>query len=935
MRNFFLSILCLLFFSNFSFAQQTIIKGTVVDTFNNESLEYATVAVLRASDSILLGFNRTDDKGKFSIAVPKELKYMMLVTRPGFADYIDIVTAKERTIIDLGQIVLFTREKLLSEFVIQQNRGAIYIKGDTTEYIADSFKVDPNASVESLLKKLPGLQVDKDGNITAQGEKVQKILVDGEEFFSDDPAVVNKNLQAKTVDKIQVFDKKSEQTEFTGIDDGERTKTINLKLKDKYKKGFFGKLAVGGGNDGFYENQGMFNYFRGKQKFSVYGIAANTGRVGLSYQDNSKFGSSGSGHLDEESGVYFQAGGSDDDDADWGGKYNGTGLPSAWTAGAHYSNKWNEDKHHLSFNYRFNRKNIEATNNSFTQYSLPDSVYYKDQKETSSSSSDRHGLNALYEFTIDTLNTLKFSTNASKKYSRSNSNTNAESKGASGGLINSSLRNTSNDADISKIDLSLTWKKKFKKKGRTLITELDARQNESNQNGYLFATNKFFAEGNIDSTTAIDQNKKSESQTSSVLAMTTYTEPISKKGFLELQYRFNNQNNFSRQLSFNKNGAQQYSDLDSVFSSDYDFDVLTHRAGASLRWVYEKLNFSFGAAMANTNFIQTDNLLSQKSVRNFNNFFPSATMNYKFSQQSSLYLNYRGSTTQPTIQQIQPIRQNADPINLVVGNPNLKQEFSNQFSFRYNSYKVLKGTYYYAGGGVGFTNNEISTSQQILASGIRISQYINVQGNNYSWFYGGVGFRLPKYNLDYGIYSNINTSRNNNLVNGEQNKNDNNSYSVSGRVSYDKEKKWSISYDPSVTYHQNNSSLSKLNTNYWSTQQEVTTNIHLPKKFEFNLDVAWNIRQRTAAFDRNNNVLLVNAYLGKKFTKKDEVELRISVFDIFNQNLGFSQVGTGNIVEQQSYNRIRRYGLLSLIWNFTYSPKSDEKSAADIIEIAK
>jgi hypothetical protein len=927
-----LAFLCL-FVSAGTFAQKSI-SGKVIDTFNNESLEYATVTVLRAADSVLLGFARSDKDGDFVVKVAEDKKYLLLITCPGFADYTDVVTAAAGTDLKLGNVILYTREKLLSEFVIRQKRGSIIIKGDTTEYIADSFKVDANANVESLLKKLPGLQVDKNGQVTAQGEKVQKILVDGEEFFSDDPAVVNKNLQAKTIDKVQVFDKKSENAEFTGIDDGERIKTINLQLKDKYKKGYFGKLALGGGTNDFFENQGMFNYFRGKQKFSVYGIAANTGKVGLSYQDADKFGGGNSNQFfDEENGYTFTT---SDEDGNWGGQYQGQGLPKAWTAGAHYSNKWNADKHHISANYRFNRQNIETVNNVLTQYSLPDSVYYNDQKSNTFSTSDRHGLTGLYEFKIDSLSTLKFTANASKTYKRNNSDVNTDSRGASGTIINNSLRKTSNDGESDMVNASAIWKKKFKKKGRNLLVQFDLNQNNSENDGFLFASNSFYTEGVKDSTTNIDQKKRTESQTSSATANLTYTEPISKKGFLELSYRFNNQNNFSRQLSFNKDAMNNYSSLDSLFSTDYDFDVNTHRGGASLRWVYDKLNFSFGAAMASTMFKQTDNLLKTNRDRNFNNFFPSAAFTYKFTKQSSLYISYRGNTQQPTIDQLQPIRQNTDPLNISIGNPNLTQKFYNSFSFRYNSYKVLQGTYYYAGGGTNIVDNDISRSETIQPSGIRTYQYVNVDGNYSSNIYFGAGYRIPKYNINYGFNASASQSRNNNFVNGIKNVNNNNSYSLGLRIGYDKEKKIELSVDPSVAYNMNNSSINKVNTSFWSFSPSLTALYYLPKKFQISTDVSWSVRQRTATFDRNNDVLLVNASVTRKFTKKDEIEVRLSVFDIFNQNLGFSQTGFGNAVTQQSYNTIRRYGLLSFIWNFTYSPKADAKTDdAQIMEITK
>jgi hypothetical protein len=934
MKRISLFILLLFFVVSSSSAQKNIV-GKVIDTFNNEALEYATITILRSSDSVLLGYTHSNKEGNFSLKVADEKKYLLLITYPEFADYIDVIPNNKEATLSLGQIMLYTRGKLLSEFVLHQKRGSILIKGDTTEYVADSFKVDANANVESLLKRLPGLQVDKNGQVTAQGEKVQKILVDGEEFFSDDPAVVTKNLQAKTVDKVQVFDKKSENAEFTGIDDGIRTKTINLKLKDKYKKGYFGKLALGGGSDGYFENQGMFNLFRGKQKFSVYGITANTGKIGLSYDDKNKYTNSGQAYSDEESGQFFTYASSDEQDINWDGSYNGQGLPKAWTAGAHFSDKWNDDEQHLNLNYRFNRRSIETVNNTLTQYTLPDSAYYNNQKTNTFSTSDKHSMTGLYEWTIDSLSSLKITADAAQANKINNSNIDADTRGSAGGIINNSLRKTSNEGLNQNMNAAAIWKKRFKKKGRSMLLELDANQAYNNNDGFLYATNSFYSNGSIDSTAIIDQKKKTESRTSSIAANLTYTEPISKKGFLELKYRFNSQNNFSKQLSFNKDADNNYTALDTLYSTDYNFDVKTHRAGASLRWVYDKLNFSFGVAAANTNFLQTDNLYKTTKERDFNNFYPAAGINFKLNKQSGLRINYQGSTKQPSIDQLQPVHQNTDPLNISIGNPNLQQEFRNAISFSYNSYKVLKGTYYYAGGGTTFTSNAISTSQNVTSSGIRTSQYVNVSGNYNSYLFAGVGYKVPKWDLNYGFNTNINQGRNNNIVNGENNKNDNNTYVFGGSISYDKEKKISISYDPSVSYNENKSSINQVNTNYWSTKQDFNVLIYLPLKFQFSTDFNWNIRQRTVAFDRNNNVFLVNAYVSKRFTKKDEFELRISVFDIFNKNMGFSQYGSGNAVTQQNYNTIRRYAMLSFIWNFTQTPKDKASDENQIMEIKK
>jgi len=229
----------------------------------------------------------------------------VLATYPSYADYVDELEVKDTAAVRLPPIGMVLKSKLL-EAVVVSNKGAIHIKGDTTEFNADSFHTQAGATVEDLLKRLPGIQVDKNGKITAQGETVQKVLVDGEEFFGDDPTLVTQNLRADMVDKVQVFDKKSDQATFTGIDDGQKTKTINLKLKDSKKNGYFGRLTAGEGTDGFYDYQLMANYFRQKTKLAAYGIISNTGKTGLTWNERDNYGQSiaGSIDVDETSGNF-------------------------------------------------------------------------------------------------------------------------------------------------------------------------------------------------------------------------------------------------------------------------------------------------------------------------------------------------------------------------------------------------------------------------------------------------------------------------------------------------------------------------------------------------------------------------------------------------------------------------------------------------------
>ena len=274
------------------YSQTSSIKGTITDTIEKKNLSNTVVALLRKNDSTLMRFTRADIGGNFLMTNLKEGKFIIMITHPYLGDYFDTLNLSAGAAIDLGKIFMTPKSKLLAE-VILKSGSPIRIKGDTTIYTADSFKVREGANVEELLRRLPGIQVDKNGQITAMGEKVKKVLVDGEEFFGSDPGIATKNLRADVVKEVEVFDKKSDQAEFTGIDDGVKDKTINLKLKDDKKKGYFGKIEAGGGLKDKYNNDIMLNAFKGKRKLAAYGIMSNTGQTNLDWQDSQNYGGGG------------------------------------------------------------------------------------------------------------------------------------------------------------------------------------------------------------------------------------------------------------------------------------------------------------------------------------------------------------------------------------------------------------------------------------------------------------------------------------------------------------------------------------------------------------------------------------------------------------------------------------------------------------------
>src|SRR6185437_9112247 len=348
-----------------AFAQNSYnVKGMISDSVEHIKLERSAVSILQAKDSILVKFCFTNADGNFSLNGIGKGKYILLVSCPDYADYAEqfrLDSAKQA--VDFGHINMVLRSRLLQEVIVKGTASQMKIKGDTTEFNARAFVIQPNAKVEDLLKQLPVITVDKDGKITAQGQTVSKVLVDGEEFFGDDPTLVTRNIRADMVDKIQLYDKKSDQAAFTGVDDGVKTKTINIKLKEDKKNGVFGELNGNIGTDGYYEGQLLYNRFKANQRFSAYGTMANDGRIGLGFSDASRLGA-GNGDIQfVDGGISINTSGNDALDS-FSGYYDGKGLPTARSGGVHYDSKWNGEKESLNTNYKLGSIEVEGVTTS-------------------------------------------------------------------------------------------------------------------------------------------------------------------------------------------------------------------------------------------------------------------------------------------------------------------------------------------------------------------------------------------------------------------------------------------------------------------------------------------------------------------------------------------------------------------------------------------
>ena len=912
-------ILFFLYASLTANAQHASLKGTVSDTLNGLSLSNTSITLLFAKDSVLYRFTRSDPDGNFEMNRLAAGSYLMLVTYPGYADYVDSLAVKDSSTYRLGKIILTLKSKLLADVIVHARISSIRLKGDTTEYTADSFKVQPNATVEDLLKELPGIQVDKNGQITAQGQKVQKVLVDGEEFFGDDPTLVTRNLTADMVDKVQVYNKKSDQAAFTGIDDGKTQKTINLKLKANKKNGYFGKADLGGGTGGYQNNELMYNRFENKKKFAAYGIVSNTGTSGLNWQDLRNYGDDPLSNADvsDDGGISITINNSDGLDS-WNGQYNGQGYPLIQTGGLHFNNKWDDDKQSVNTNYKILQLHVTGSSQTSSQYLLPDTLYYNNQSEHFVNNILRNRINGNYEYQLDSSSSLRISADGGDDHKVTSSSSYTESRASDLSLVNNENRQISNTGDDRSVNSNLIWRKKFKKKGRTISVNFRENYSNNQSSGYLYAVDSFFSKGNFFEKQITDQYKTNSSSNTSLNTKITYSEPLTEVSSLVFNYGIAIDNSSAALNSFNKGTDGKYSVLDSLFSNKYAFNVLTSSGGLSYSLFRRKLKFNAGTDIGFTGFSQRDLLLNTTSKRNFVNWYPRINFSYQFSPQKELSLGYTGNTRQPSLQQIQPIHTNNDPLNISVGNPNLKPAFENSLNLNYSSYKMLSQSSLWTSFTYNFTQNAISSKDFVDSLGRRIYQSINLNGNRSFESYLSYWFKLKKLNLQMGLNGNFNTSRYVSIVNNSFNATTSGIYTAGLHLSREKEKKYSIDLGTSATYTHSTSSIqSGVQTNFWTYDLNPGLHIFLPLRLEINTDCDFNLRQKTPVFDANNNVILWNAWIGRKFLKKDALLVKLSGNDLLDQNVGFNRTVNSNYISQNTYSTIRRYFLLSVVWNFS------------------
>jgi hypothetical protein len=912
------TLLILLLCSATIYAQRNgVVRGTLTDTLNHVSVADATVTVMNRKDSSLVSFGMTDNSGKFEINNLPMGEYRLLFTHVAFhnTSVFFKLTAEQRTA-EMGRIVMHDRTKVLDEIIIRQESAPVTMIGDTIQYHAPAFRTPPNASVEDLLKKLPGIEVAKDGSIKAQGQDIKRVLVDGKEFFGTDPKMATKNLPADAIEKVQLYDRMSDQAQLTGFDDGNSEKTLNLKLKADRKKGSFGKIMGGGGTDERFEGRFNLNSFKGPRQMSVLGLTNNTNKEGFSFMDLMNF----SGDLSRmlQGGGSFTMSGSDPNAELLRSMGNtNVGVRTIWGGGVNYNNLIGK-KAELTSNYFYNGFNPLTYSDISRQYLLPDSTYFYNRSSRTDNSYETHRLNLGIDYQIDSFHSVKISPSIGYQRNNLDSWSSYTQSGEDGRISNQGTTLSGQTGSNFNFNNEALFRKRFRKRGRTFSLLVQTSLSNGNSDGDLKINNRFFdRSGNPAGQQLADQQIFTDNTLSGYTARAVYTEPVGLYSLMEWSISQGKTKNRSEKTTYDYSTASgKYDDLNDSLTNDF-----TNRYGyvnAGVRWRTQKRKFNYfiGANWQQAS-LEGEIMTVKDSVirKSFTNILPTARLQYKFTNNKYIILYYRTSTNQPTVNQLQPVPDISNPLNVREGNPDLRQEYNHTLQVNYNAISTFKGKSFFAALNATRVDNKIVNADTLQSNGVKRTRPVNVNGV-YNLM-GNVSYGMPlgfvKGRIRTGASMLYNRGRQ--FINGQGNVIS--MFNAAPRVTLDFDISDKINWNVSaaVNYTRTGYSLQPaLDNQFLSQDYETELNVELPLNFRFATDFTYRINnQRAAGF--NAKVPLWGASLSKLFLKGQRGELKFTANDILNRNLGINRTTVQNFIEDSRVNTVRRYFMLS----FTYS----------------
>lgn len=942
-----LFVLCV---GNGAMAQRAegVVKGQLTDSSAKQPIADATVSVVNSKDSSLASFVLSSKQGGFEIKNLLPGDYKLIVSSKGLEEIRrNFSVTAEKKVIDFGTLVM-TKDYKMMEGVVITTESPIVVKNDTVQFNASGFKTIPNATVEDLLKKIPGMEVDKEGNVKAQGEQVQRIIVDGKEFFGNDPKLATKNLTADMVESVQVFDDMSEQSKFTKIDDGSRSKTINIKLKKDRNKGFFTRALAGAGSNDRFEGNLSFNNFNGNKRFSVLFNTNNINKQGFSFSDIistmggfSGFGGGGGGFGGGGGGfggggggfggggggmqIITMGRGGGGGGGGFGGGGQNTGIIRSLSSGLNFNNEW-AGKAKFTGSYFFSDSRPVQEQTTLRQtFFVNDSTAFQNRTSRSDNLNQNHRFNVRFEYQFDSLTsilytpqlTLQHSDNLSYDSSLTTSQTPTRSYTA----IRTNSQN-SNVRDGMNFNNNILFRRKFKKIGRTITIGINSTMGMSEADGKTISSNQFFRpDSNPFFNFSQNQQYAQNTKTRNNVISTSYTEPLGNNKLLEINYAYTNNFSRSEKETFNYNaGNDKYDNPNLLQTNRFKNLFEAHRAGLNFRVQEKKYNYQLGLGLQQSLLENhtyqaatgKDSLIKQ----NFTNLFPTANFNFTPSRSKNLRFSYNGRTNQPTVTQLQNVPDVTDTLNVRIGNPNLKQEFTHSANLGYNTFNLATFRFVAANVNVSTTSNRIVNS--ITTRGpVQTTTYANVNGylRGFSYFTLGLPFKNPKLKgSNVSITNTMLYLRDVSLINKQENNTQTFTVTQGLGININKDK-FDIGLRANLGYNKLAYSINtQLNEDYWTQTYNADLTYKLPGNFIVSTNFDYLINTgRAAGF--NQSIPLLGASISKLMFKNKNGELKLSANDLLNQNQSITRTAGDNYLQDTRSMVLRRYFLVSFLFN--------------------
>lgn len=900
-----------------------LLKGRLIDSTNKQILQNATISVLDNKDSVLQLFGVAKPDGSFEIKNIPDGDYIVMISFQGFQpEYRNISFDKDINLIDLKTIYLKVVGKDLGNVTVKA--PPVVIKGDTTEFTADMFKTKPNASAEDLLKKLPGVQVEKDGTVKAQGENVKRVLVDGKKFFGDDPKTATRNLPTDVIDKIQVYDAQSDQSAFSGFDDGNRDKTINIITKKDRRKGYFGKISVGAGDKERYNNSISLNRFNGNQRLSLIGQGNNINAQNFSIQDIlGVMGGGGSGG--GRSGGMFSGGAAA---ALLGGSQSG--ITTTWAGGLNYSDVWSK-KIQVSGSYFYNNLKVSNAQDRYREtFVLNDSSLFNNNNYDSYNKNYNHRFNFEFDYRIDSVNSLLIRPTFSSQESNNFNETFTQTIKGKGTYLNDVNQKVSSQNTGYNFNNSILFRHRFAKRGRTISFNFTQALNNSETNSDNISYNTYFGGAGAFKDT-IDQKGLTSRDGKTFGANISYTEPIGTKGQLEINYNYNDNETTSNQETNRYNKATGKYDINvSTLTNNFENSNTSHRVGANYRQQLNKeLSLNFGLSVQQVELESINRSKNTDLSQTFNNFVPTFSIQYSKNRARNLRFNYRGRTNQPGLTQLQPVIDNSNLLNITAGNPALKQEFSHNINISYNTFDVFTFKNFIVSINGGLTQNKISNAVTlntgrtpilvdgiVLNSGAQYSKPVNIDGAYNLFSFINYGFPvLKKLKANLNLTTTLNYNKNINLLNDV--KNISNNYIINERImlTMNLKERFDLNLSTSSTFNiVRYSQQPQQNGDYFTQNFSIEPTYSTKNGWIFGSDFDYTFNKGQAE-GFNQSIPLLGASIAKTMFKKKDGELKFSVFDLLNQNKSINRTVAANYIEDSRTQVLNRYFMLTFTWN--------------------